>query len=210
MPVRPAERGAATRVRGVAPHGRAVLCLRLGPKVHRRAVHRADSGHGLQHRALPALVAAARRGPLRNLEDLLPLRPRQAGQVAARQQARAIRTREAHAVQGAQRLAGAGGRLRALDPGPALHRRRGADALLLPLPDDQPAAQPERRPLYRVRAPVRALLRLLRAAAAGALRAGATHLAGGGALARATRTAAQAGRAQGGAGCQPVERRRGA
>jgi hypothetical protein len=38
-----------------------------------------------------------------------------------------------------------GGRLRALDPGPALHRRRGADALLLPLPDDQPAAQPGRR-----------------------------------------------------------------
>ena len=38
-----------------------------------------------------------------------------------------------------------GGRLCALDPGPALHRRRGADALLLPLSDDQPAAQPERR-----------------------------------------------------------------
>mmetsp|Transcript_53205 Transcript_53205/g.146961 ORF Transcript_53205/g.146961 Transcript_53205/m.146961 type:complete len:322 (+) Transcript_53205:2398-3363(+) len=173
-----------------APHVRPILRLPVDPQVHRRAVHRAHARHGLQHLALPPLVASKGRGALRPLQGLLHLRHGQAGQDARRQQACPVRSREAFALQGTLGVAGAGRRLRALHPLARLHRRRRALALVLPLPDHQPARQPGGRSVHRVRPPDDALLLQLRAAPARPLHPRARHLAAGGGRPAAPRPAA--------------------
>ena len=164
---RPAARG-GRQVLALPADGRPVLRVPVDPQVHRRPVHRALLGHRLLHRAVPPLVAAQGRGTphaplrplipltltpsrltpsllagaLRYLEGVLHLRAREAVEGARREQARALRAREARAVPRACTVAGPGRPLRVVHPLAPSRRLRGAPPLVLPLPDDQPSAQP--------------------------------------------------------------------
>ena len=136
------------------------------------------------------LATAARRRAVWRLEGLLPLRAREAGQGPRRQQAGPDGARAAADLQGADRVAGAGRPFCTDHSCAAYLRRGGAAALVLPLPDDQPAPQSSGRQVHRMRPPLLPLLCQLRAAPPRAFPARARHCPRRGDRAAAARAAA--------------------